>query len=88
MTKQKKRELKKRQEAKEKWLKLLSKQHCKEWGFFTEESIPCWIVGVTKQCTKCFTVTEGPTECIDCIPEFASREERLARNCPLYNKKK
>jgi len=87
VSKKKKRELKKRKEAKAEWLKRLAKQHCPMHGFFRGKEIPCHKVGVTKQCAKCFEVTEGPTECVGCVPEFASKEDRLARNCPMYKKK-
>lgn len=86
MSKGKKRELKKRKEAKAKWMKQLAKQHCHMHGFFTGKEIPCHAVGVTQQCSKCFTITEGPPECLGCVPEFASKEEREDRNCPHYRK--
>lgn len=41
----------------------------------------------TTQCLGCFKVVEGPKECIGCEVEFASRQARLDRGCPLYRKR-
>lgn len=70
----------KRKKKKEKYLKKNRCQHCGD--IRTTKGIH----QNTRQCFNCFTVVKGPESCLNCIPEFASKEFRLNRNCPLYRR--
>lgn len=86
----KKSKEKRKKKKKKEWARLrkkLESGHCFGWGFFVGKEIACRDIGVTKQCAKCFSVTEGPKSCIDCKAELESLENRTTRGCPKLQTK-
>ena len=48
----------------------------------------CWGEIKVIECKRCLRIVDGPKQCIGCQGDFASKAERIKRDCPLLKSRK